>query len=288
MNFDELNKKKIELEIKKTELEIKEIKRGWFYKNPNLILNFFILLAGIGSAFFLSNVYDFKNERLLLEREELKFDIAKFTNKKDSINKIIKSLSTTTISLKDSITYQQKATEAINSKNYLLINENYNLNHRFDSLSLKALQINDSVAHLTIDYVNMKGLIFEKDSQISELFKKLEFTSANDTNQNKQYLNDLKNIIKNDEPTLNIDDIVSIDVYPNPAKEYFYVRIGNNKQNKPIVVGLYKHGGRLIDTYRFEGSLSPKINLDVPSGLYLVKIIYGTTQHIQKLIVEKP
>lgn len=241
------------------------------------------MLAGIGSAVFLSNIYDLKNERLLLERKELSYDIKTFKNRKDSLISTINSLTVNLNTLKDSISNLKEAINKAISNNVNLQKNNAIYKNNYDSLTIVASSINDSIANLTISFLNMKWLVARRDSQIVDLFKKLELEKSNNENLKKQTLDELRDV-------LNLEQIGSnfvLSVYPNPATDFININLGNSNQETLVIVSLCDISGKEVKTYNFIGSKSPALKLpELSSGLYLVKITIGENQYIQKLIIK--
>jgi parallel beta-helix repeat protein len=83
-----------------------------------------------------------------------------------------------------------------------------------------------------------------------------------------------------------LSDEVAIDVYPNPSRGNFTVRL-NELPELGSKIEILDNTGRLIASRQISDQ-SEAFNLDNPtSGLYFVKTTFGTKSKIQKLIVNK-
>jgi len=150
-------KKKAEAEIKKIEAEIKEIEKKW-YQKPDIILKILIFLVGAGSLTLFSTLYNINNERLKLERAELKRDISKF---KIEINQF-------------------------QSKRDSLFTINSNLADFQNKLF-------DSIIVLHNDLNSLKNDLNNKNTEIFNLFK--EFENIKNKQQAKKLENKLEKIV---------------------------------------------------------------------------------------------
>lgn len=101
--------------------------------------------------------------------------------------------------------------------------------------------------------------------------------------QNASTLINLNNLTTG---TNQLSDQVTIDVYPNPSKGNFTVRL-NELPEIGSKIDILDNTGRLIASRQITDQ-SEAFNLDNPtSGLYFVKTTLGTKSMIQKLIVNK-
>lgn len=79
--------------------------------------------------------------------------------------------------------------------------------------------------------------------------------------------------------------LLNIDVYPNPAEDYIYVKLDNNS-GKDVKLDIMSFIGNKMN------SSSEKINIGlyklnvrgIPSGHYYVLLSVGTEKHIKKFI----
>jgi endoglucanase len=76
--------------------------------------------------------------------------------------------------------------------------------------------------------------------------------------------------------------VAAITIYPNPATTSFTVPIEGS-----AIVQIYSVNGSLVYTTRISGKTSIPV-IDIPAGLYLVKITTGTAFNVQNLVVNHP
>jgi len=92
--------------------------------------------------------------------------------------------------------------------------------------------------------------------------------------------------------TLDVEDhkIVNnsdINIYPNPANEYFFINF-TNLESKTFHVSIYDIVGKLIkETYSQHQGSELKINIrDIPKGVYFLTIKYDHKSIVKKLIIQ--
>lgn len=84
----------------------------------------------------------------------------------------------------------------------------------------------------------------------------------------------------------NLEDIVKIDVFPNPSKGRVTVRF-SQLPDAGSTIDILDISGRKITSRLITGT-SEEFNLDqLPTGLYMVKSTIGSKEIIQKLILSK-
>ena len=79
-------------------------------------------------------------------------------------------------------------------------------------------------------------------------------------------------------------EVLEAAVYPNPVKDLVTLSF---KQDAPATVHFMTSSGMSVKQATTEG-ISPTINVsDLPTGLYLLKIVQGYTVYRKKLLIEK-
>ncbi len=75
------------------------------------------------------------------------------------------------------------------------------------------------------------------------------------------------------------------DISPNPFSDVLNLRFEANNENEATQYALYNFTGQLIQQNEYKGSINTTWNLvNLPQGIYLLKIQHEGTQEIQKLI----
>jgi hypothetical protein len=161
--------KKLEAEIKRIEAETNQLNKKWYKKFDN-ILKVLIFMVGGGSLYLFSTLYNINNERLKLERAELKRDIEEFTFEKDS-----------------------------------LYNQISNLNALSDSLTLNIYKLYDSITFQKNNYSYIQSKLSKKESRIIFLVQELErLKSGQSSKQLKQKLSNLLKLEADAGPDMSI------------------------------------------------------------------------------------
>ena len=76
-----------------------------------------------------------------------------------------------------------------------------------------------------------------------------------------------------------------VQLYPNPAKENVKVLLSNNTSIDQIIV--INEMGQIMDAeIEILGSIAQIDLTSIPSGMYFVKVVENTEQHIMRLILE--
>ena len=76
-----------------------------------------------------------------------------------------------------------------------------------------------------------------------------------------------------------------INIYPNPAKNEFFVLI--NREILPIVINVFDNSGKLITKKQIISS-NVKINtLDYPCRFYIIKATGRNISYTEKIIINK-
>ena len=88
------------------------------------------------------------------------------------------------------------------------------------------------------------------------------------------------NVGENWDQTLSIEEIVSNDltIYPNPSNGHFQIK-GLNKETQ---IDLYTIDGKLLSEYYCTGNY---VDLNVSSGIYIIKLKQGNRIYTKKLII---
>lgn len=88
------------------------------------------------------------------------------------------------------------------------------------------------------------------------------------------------NVGENWDQTLSIEEIVSNDltIYPNPSNGHFQIK-GLNKETQ---IDLYTIDGKLLSEYYSTGNY---VDLNVSSGIYIIKLKQGNRIYTKKLII---
>jgi hypothetical protein len=79
--------------------------------------------------------------------------------------------------------------------------------------------------------------------------------------------------------------LINIDVYPNPAEDYIYVKM-DNKSSEDVTLSVMSFIGNKMNTSseKINNGLY-KLNIrNIPSGHYYVLLSVGTEKHIKKFI----
>jgi hypothetical protein len=85
---------------------------------------------------------------------------------------------------------------------------------------------------------------------------------------------------------INLDEEVKIDVFPNPCQGQVTVRFSEIPEANSRIEISDISGRKLIS--RIVSGTSEEFNIEsFTPGLYLVKSIFGSSEYIQKLIVNK-
>ncbi len=82
---------------------------------------------------------------------------------------------------------------------------------------------------------------------------------------------------------------LSLNVYPNPARENFNIAVKNNLSNKPLEVKFYNTMGQVVKTLKAENTINSTITInsaDLAKGIYLVEVKSDNDISQTKLVVE--
>ncbi len=74
----------------------------------------------------------------------------------------------------------------------------------------------------------------------------------------------------------------SATVYPNPAKDYIIVKTEDN--NEPFDINLLDMQGKVIKSYSYSNSSTTSIELNVPTGFYLIEVIFKNRKETFKVL----
>jgi hypothetical protein len=87
----------------------------------------------------------------------------------------------------------------------------------------------------------------------------------------------------------NAANSLSLQVYPNPARENFTIAVKNNTSSKPLEIKFYNAIGQMVKSVKAENSINSTTNVniaDFSKGIYLVEVKSDNDISQTKLVVE--
>lgn len=327
----DLYKKKIKAEIHKIEAETEETKKKWYKRSDSKIklfdvsLKIGIFIASVVSVFYISNLYDIKNERLELKRDKLEIQIGLFEHKKDSINNeiiVLSNYSDKLSNLNDSLSDSNEnlfqiqtrlKNDSLKQKNIIAdltkqINEIANseksknlqktLSKLISSSNLPPAKANagEDISICLGESVTLNG--YGGDSYIWSTGATTKSIQVNPIRTTTYTLSAIRGgITDTDKVTVTVENCKSISleddftsdfiVSPNPTTGTLDVRIITSTKELNLV--LTNSSGDVVYTSKIEpnqGQISKQIDLSkLPKGVYFVKLFNKNKNMIKKILV---
>jgi len=93
----------------------------------------------------------------------------------------------------------------------------------------------------------------------------------------------LRHLKTSSETILNVADIPSVEIYPNPASTHFFLNLMNDEIKKVEILSL---SGRILSSKSNPDQTKPIPISWLETGVYLVKIIGIKTETLRKLVIK--
>lgn len=326
----ELYKKKLEAEIHKIETETEETKKIWYKRSDSkiklfdIVLKIFIFIASVVSVFYISNLYDVKNERLELKRDKLEIQIGLFENKKDSINNeidVLNNYKNKLINLNDSLSNSNEnllniqsrlKKDSLNQKSLIAkllkqikgirnLEESKVLEKTLDKIisnSNRPVRANagENITICLGESVTLNG--YGGDTYIWSTGATTKSIQVNPTRTTTYTLSAIRGGVKDtDNVTVTVENCKASSlgddlnnefaVYPNPTTGILTVNILSSINELNLI--LISSNGDVVYTSKIgpnQGQISKQIDLSkLSKGIYFVKLFNKNKYMIKKILV---